>query len=179
MMVRYFAAVLGLLFCAHQAFGAPWGQIIDGKVHWITATNPAVQYGPHGAVVFTPSEGHAPPSAPLNMLFADLSGHSDVREGWSFANGAFAAPPAPPDPPAPSPRKISKLDFLRMFTMQEIAAAGALKATTLFAFWAFYDAATLFERDATETTLGLAALVGTGCITQQRADAIVANWPMQ
>lgn len=93
--------------------------------------------------------------------------------------GNVATITPPPDPPAPvaKPRPVSKLEFLHMFTMPEIAAAGALKATTLFTFWTFYEAAATFDRDAAETIGGLAALVATGCITQNRADAILAAWP--
>ena len=110
----------------------------------------------------------------------------DSRDPPDGHNGLYVRSPdgktikpwsAPGVAPAPKPRALTQYEFLSLFTSQEKAAALALKASTLALFWLNYEAAETFERDHPDTVAGLAALVATSCITQERADAVLENWP--
>jgi hypothetical protein len=98
-----------------------------------------------------------------------------VREaiGAGFAERRWAPTIVYP----PRPRSLTKLDFLGLFTQGEVAAAMALKATTLAVFWLFYEAATTFERDDPRTLAGLDALVAAEVIDAERKADIIAGWP--
>lgn len=102
-------------------------------------------------------------------------GHYGVMVRYPNGDERGWYPPAAP--PAPRPRALTKFEFLNLFTPEEIAAAIALKATTLAVFWLYYEAAEMFERDHPSTVAGLAALVAAEVIDTARRDEILAAWP--
>jgi hypothetical protein len=121
------------------------------------------------------------PSVPMDPQPADLdsreppNGHYGMHVRYPNGEEKGWYPPAPPADPAPKP--LTRYEFLSLFTPQEKAAALALKASALALFWLNYEAAETFERDHPDTVAGLAALVATSCITQERTDEVIAGWP--
>lgn len=121
------------------------------------------------------------PSIPMDPQPASLDsreppdGHYGLHVRYPDGEERGWYPPAPPVDPAP--KALTRYEFLSLFTSQEKAAALDLKASTLALFWLNYEAAETFERDHPDTAAGLAALVATSCITQERADAVLENWP--
>lgn len=76
------------------------------------------------------------------------------------------------------PHKVlSRFEFLAMFTDEEVAAALDLEGTTLRVFWRRYKDANEFRHDHPMTVNGIAALVATNVISQERADEVMAGWP--
>lgn len=75
-------------------------------------------------------------------------------------------------------KALSRFEFLALFTDAEVDAALDLENSTLRVFWRRYKDAEEFRRDHPMTVGGIAALVATGVISQARADAILANWPI-
>lgn len=121
--------ILAVLLLSVAAHAAPWGQIIDGRVHWITKTDPASQYP--AAVVTKPTASL--PKAPANMLFVDLAGVPGVQEGWlANVDGTFSEPPAPQavpvaDPGPPPQVNAKAVAFLTTMAAQ-MANIGLLSA---------------------------------------------------
>lgn len=79
-------------------------------------------------------------------------------------------------------KALTKYEFLAQFTDAEKAAALALRATYLAVFWLNYDSVSpvgpAFEHDHQDTTNGMAALVATGVLTEERAAEIMTNWKL-
>lgn len=107
-----------------------------------------------------------PPDGHYGLVVREAVGSGVVERCWL---------PSVADPPRP--RSLTKLDFLGLFTQGEVAAAMALKATTLAVFWLFYEAASAFERDDPRTLAGLAALEAAEVIDAERKAGIIAGWP--
>lgn len=74
-------------------------------------------------------------------------------------------------------KPLSRFEFLSLFTDEEVDAALDLEGSTLRVFWRRYKDADEFRRDHPMTVGGIAALVATNVITQERADAVLDNWP--
>lgn len=73
---------------------------------------------------------------------------------------------------------LTRFEFLALFTDAEVDAALDLENSTLRVFWRRYKDAEGFRRDHPLTADGIAALVATNVISQERADAIMAGWPI-
>lgn len=73
---------------------------------------------------------------------------------------------------------LTKFEFLNLHAPEKVAAAMALKATTLALFWLYYEAATSFERDHPTTVAGFAMLVAAEVYTEEEAQAVLNAWPL-
>lgn len=74
-------------------------------------------------------------------------------------------------------KALSRFEFLAMFTDEEVDAALDLENGALRVFWRRYKDAEEFRHDHPMTLNGIAALVATNVISQERADQIMADWP--
>jgi len=76
------------------------------------------------------------------------------------------------------PRVLSQAEFLDLFTDAEIAAAAALRDTTLASWWEKYWARAEFHRDAALTSGALDALTLVGVLAAGRKAGVLAAWPV-
>ncbi len=133
------------------------------------------------AARYDEGEGRVVPAVLLNPQPVELDsreppdGHYGLHVRYPDGEERGWYPPAAPS--APAPKALTRYEFLSLFTSDEKAAALALKGSTLALFWLNYEAAETFERDHPDTVAGLAALVATSCITQERTDEVIAGWP--
>lgn len=74
-------------------------------------------------------------------------------------------------------KRLSRFEFLAMFTDEEVDAALDLENGALRVFWRRYKDAEEFLHDHPMTVGGIAALVATNVISQERADQVMAGWP--
>lgn len=75
-------------------------------------------------------------------------------------------------------KTLTKFEFLNLFAPEKVAAALALKATTLAVFWLYYEAANSFERDHPTIVAGFGMLVSAGIYTEEAAQAVLDAWPL-
>jgi hypothetical protein len=94
--------------------------------------------------------------------------------GWTYENGAFAAPPAPPPPP-PLPNIITKVAFrFRMTDAEYVGVINAAKTDVEVAAWVeTFNMVSSIDLDNQRTKDGVANLVSKNLLTQARADEIL------
>jgi hypothetical protein len=103
----------------------------------------------------------------------------DIRPGWKLSGDGWA-PPAPtpdlPTPPVVEDRRITRLAFLKRFTLEERAVITAAQQTDIVVadVMLFVTVSEYIDLNGEDAQQGLQALVAKGLIKEPRAGEILA-----
>ena len=99
----------------------------------------------------------------------------DVGPGWTYENGTFIAPPVP----EPAPGTYTRLQFLFLFTPEEIIAIQDAAVTNQTVMYYNYMINAVVTLQLTDTAVinGVNMLATEGVITTERAAQILAGDP--